>query len=320
MITHLNMLFSSGQKIHDLEVIKYINKGNFASVYQVKNSNDEFEAIKAHPNIENDDKKRFLLENQILHHLHAHHFIIAPYSNVITLDNSCIYYRMELADYNLEKYLNTNILTTHEEKIKLFRDICEGLHYAHVKNVIHRDLWWNNILLKSEAGQFIVKINDFGRSKNFENSSFFNYNTFSACWGKRTVIPPEYYFNIFEESDTQNNIVGDLYALGIVLYYILELREPVTPLEVYTDICKFYDKDNLSILDNPTMSIDTRKQFYERWLVANKGKVYDPAVLLLDVKVNNRVNAIIKKICNIDYRLRYQSVQEIIDDIDYIFV
>lgn len=48
----------------------------------------------------------------------------------------------------------------------LFRQIIEGLRYCHSKNILHRDIKLDNILLSSEGD---VKICDFGVSKVVRN-------------------------------------------------------------------------------------------------------------------------------------------------------
>lgn len=49
----------------------------------------------------------------------------------------------------------------------VFRQIVEGLRYCHAKNVLHRDIKLDNILLTSEGD---VKICDFGVSKLVKNN------------------------------------------------------------------------------------------------------------------------------------------------------
>lgn len=44
----------------------------------------------------------------------------------------------------------------------MFKQICDGLRYCHSKNILHRDIKLDNILLTSEGD---IKICDFGVSK-----------------------------------------------------------------------------------------------------------------------------------------------------------
>jgi serine/threonine protein kinase len=68
------------------------------------------------------------------------------------------YIALELCDGNLRESLeNIKIY----EKIEYFEQIVEGMNYLNKKNIIHRDLKFENILLKNHT----VKISDFGFAK-----------------------------------------------------------------------------------------------------------------------------------------------------------
>lgn len=68
------------------------------------------------------------------------------------------YIALELCDGNLRDELGRLGL---EEKIDYFEQIVEGMNYLNKKNIIHRDLKFENILLKNNT----VKISDFGFAK-----------------------------------------------------------------------------------------------------------------------------------------------------------
>lgn len=99
------------------------------------------------------------------------------------------------------------------EAKKVFRQLCHGVNYCHNRNVLHRDIKLENILLDENLN---VKIIDFG---------------FSIC------IPPEKTLAIFcgtpsymsPEIVTKCQYKGgpsDVWALGVVLYALLCGRFP----------------------------------------------------------------------------------------------
>src|SRR6202167_6552192 len=53
-----------------------------------------------------------------------------------------------------------------EERLRLFRAVCEAVQYAHSQAIIHRDLKPSNILVKSDGA---VKLLDFGIAKQMES-------------------------------------------------------------------------------------------------------------------------------------------------------
>src|SRR5262245_19249276 len=52
-----------------------------------------------------------------------------------------------------------------EERLNLFRTMCDAVQYAHQRGVIHRDLKPANVIVTHEAGNASVKILDFGLAR-----------------------------------------------------------------------------------------------------------------------------------------------------------
>ena len=124
-----------------------------------------------------------------------------------------IYIRMELLT-PLKKYLAREI--TPEQTVKLGMDLCKALSLCREKDIIHRDIKPDNILV-SDSGDF--KLGDFGVAKTAERTMA----------GTRTGTPnftaPEVYHN-----EPYGKSV-DIYSLGMVLYWMLNRRAlPFLPL------------------------------------------------------------------------------------------
>lgn len=58
-----------------------------------------------------------------------------------------------------------------EDAKLVFKQILRGLEEIHSKNIIHRDIKLENILLKRNAkGEYICKIGDFGLARPIDNN------------------------------------------------------------------------------------------------------------------------------------------------------
>jgi tetratricopeptide (TPR) repeat protein len=100
-----------------------------------------------------------------------------------------------------------------DKAARIARDVARALHYAHGRNVIHRDTKPGNILI-SEAGQ--VKLMDFGISKMIGSKS----DGGTQGRGTPQYMPPEQILGRGLDGRT------DVYALGISMFEMLTGRRP----------------------------------------------------------------------------------------------
>ena len=130
-----------------------------------------------------------------------------------------IYIRMELLT-PLKKYLGRVI--TPEQTIRLGEELCNALIACREKDIIHRDIKPDNILM-TETGA--AKLGDFGIAKMAEKTMA----------GTRTGTPGFIAPEVFHNRPYGKSV--DIYSLGMVLYWMLNRRTlPFLPLppEVYT--------------------------------------------------------------------------------------
>jgi prepilin-type processing-associated H-X9-DG protein len=117
------------------------------------------------------------------------------------------------------------------EAADLVRQVALGVHYAHTRGILHRDLKPGNILLAEPPGEPTAttptpKIVDFGLAKTLEGAASV------AQAGPRTqtgVILGTPNYMAPEQADGKGRPVGppaDVYALGAVLYECLAGRPP----------------------------------------------------------------------------------------------
>jgi tetratricopeptide (TPR) repeat protein len=129
-----------------------------------------------------------------------------------------------LRDYAEAHHLNTR------QRLELMVKICDAVHHAHQRGLIHRDLKPGNILV-DETGQ--PKILDFGIARVMDNDARATQQTSPGqLMGTLAYMSPEQVLGDPLELDTRS----DIYALGVILYELLSGRLPHTlvgqPLEV----------------------------------------------------------------------------------------
>ncbi len=102
-------------------------------------------------------RERFASEQRTLAQLN--HPLIARLYDAATLDDGTPWFVMEYVDgVPLTQYCREHACTI-DERLHLFRSVCEAVQHAHANAVIHRDLKPSNILVKSDGS---VRLLDFG--------------------------------------------------------------------------------------------------------------------------------------------------------------
>ena len=103
-------------------------------------------------------------------------------------------------------------------------DAATGLHHAYTvlshdgkpRHLVHRDISPDNLMINRQG---LTKILDFGIAKGRDTG---NATRTGEIKGKLPYLPPEYYLgNAFDHR-------GDLYALGVTLYWMLTGQRPFT--------------------------------------------------------------------------------------------
>jgi len=158
-------------------------------------------------------------------------------------------YTMEFCEFNLKDYINVNnqkLSLTSRKKIAL--QFLYGVNYLYKKKYFHRDLSWNNVLIKQyDCGVVFVKISDFGLVKE-ENSDL----TDTETSGKGSTFHKDPLLESFKEIKIENEI----YSVGCVINFIFTGRQNLSRTAKTSALTEIIDKctDNRS-LDNRYHSI-----------------------------------------------------------------
>jgi len=125
-------------------------------------------------------------------------------------DNTDYYIIMEKCDEDLASFMEKYQNEIPDSTIKvILLQLNEAFKIMRSKNIIHRDLKPQNILIKyNSQNSFIVKLADFGISREFNNKSF------STHIGTKIYEAPEIYFN----NENYNPNKCDLWAIGVIIY------------------------------------------------------------------------------------------------------
>jgi serine/threonine protein kinase len=101
-----------------------------------------------------------------------------------------------------------------DETVRIIRDACHGLEYAHRAGVVHRDVKPGNLLLTADG---ILKLADFGIAKAAEQTRI---TQVGSVLGTAAYLSPE------QAAGQEAGPPSDLYSLGVCAYQFLTGRLP----------------------------------------------------------------------------------------------
>ncbi len=107
------------------------------------------------------------------------------------------------------------------------RQIAEGLKYLLSKNIMHRDLKPQNILIFPFN---VVKLADFGLAKNFQDEQKFKTLCGSPIYMAPEILIPNGSFDKKQRSYTTK---ADLWSLGIILFELITGKFPINAKTLY---------------------------------------------------------------------------------------
>ena len=260
---------------------KTIGKGGFGEVFLVEKLETQ-ERFAYKQQISNPNEYDFTEnEAKIMYEFDNENVLkVLEYGKNETNSEFLHWYLMEYTELgSLRNFIEGNKEIDIFYALNLFLQILNGLKYIHQKDdgYVHRDLKPDNILVFQDDN---LKISDFGLLKKVDEST--RTNTFKGA-GSLPYMAPELFIK-----DTRATFKSDIYALGVIFFQILTGGE----LPYKTDVHDWYH-----IHDNP-----------ERFQIQDFRQD-------VDWTVNWRLKKLVNKLTKPIIQDRYESCDQIIDDL-----
>jgi serine/threonine-protein kinase len=118
-----------------------------------------------------------------------------------------VYFAMDLCADSLAERLAREGPLPESDVLRIARDVCRGLAYAHAQGVIHRDLTPDNILLRSDGG---AVISDFGIARAVSG--------YVTSTGVDMTVGTPHYISPEQAQGRPLDPRTDFYSLGVTLY------------------------------------------------------------------------------------------------------
>lgn len=214
----------SGRTIRGYRLGQRLGSGGMATTYRAERVADGRQVALKIPHehcLEDESScQRFLREGKLGEELH--------HPNIVRVleageDGGWPFLAMELVEgHTLRALLRSVGEMPLERALEITRQVAEALDYAHAKGVIHRDLKPENLMIEADGR---IRVMDFGIARIQSGTAL---TATSMFVGTPLYAAPE----AIESGGVDGR--ADLYALGIVLFEMLEGSAPfsdTTPLE-----------------------------------------------------------------------------------------
>jgi eukaryotic-like serine/threonine-protein kinase len=228
---------TAGRRVGAYKILERIGVGGMGEVYRAVRADGQYAKEVAVKLVRGgfdsgSVNERFRNERQILASLD--HPNIARLLDGGTADDGMPYIVMELIEgERIDIFCDRNRLTV-ADRLRLFRQVCSAVQYAHRRLVIHRDIKPSNILVTKDGSP---KLLDFGIAKILTP-----VNDAETAFTVTQAMTPEY-ASPEQIRGYAITTATDVYSLGVVLYQLLTGRSPYqghtrAPHELAQAVCE----------------------------------------------------------------------------------
>src|SRR5215813_13190958 len=204
------------ERIGKYQILERIGRGGMGTIFKAHDPVlDRPVALKMISNeveVTDELRARFFREAQACARL-SHRNIVTVYD--MGEEEGRLFIVMELLDgEELRRLIANRAPMAIEDKLSVMVQVCDGLHYAHQRGIVHRDVKPGNILVQRN-GQ--VKILDFGIAQMATSDG--GLTRTGLIMGTLRYIAPE---QVRGRADARS----DIYSVGALCYEFLGYRPP----------------------------------------------------------------------------------------------
>ena len=236
----MNTLLVPENEQDKYELIEQIGAGGFGEVSKVteRTSANSFAMKKVQLDPAGNDNKYILREVKHLLELSEHTNIVFVQDIFRGIGNKLVII-MELCDCDLAGFLRLKLNRAEAIGLNVLQQCARGLTFLHSRKpiIIHRDIKPQNILIKHDGENIIVKITDFGISSSVDTQDII-YSVGTTSGSVRTThgggtvsfMAPEFFAATDPMKALQELVCVDasvdVFALGLVYAYVIDWNEP----------------------------------------------------------------------------------------------
>ncbi|MCZ8286193.1 MAG: serine/threonine-protein kinase, partial [Bacteroidia bacterium] len=237
-------------ELKDLKHVAPKGQGYFCIVKQYVNAegkNFALKELKKEHYTNEEYRYRLLREINMLKTLQGCNNIIRLVNHGNSADDHSMWYLMPYARYNLYEYIKKyNQGISQDTRFEIVEQIINAIKYAHDRDILHRDISPNNILVFFKGGKETIKVTDFGLGKTTESMS--NYTGSSASnYGQILYVSPEQRKKLKDSS-----VQSDIFSLGKLIYFVFTGKDPdnIKVFELSSLVTKAIDENPMNRFNN----------------------------------------------------------------------